>query len=1028
MKTHLGIHNPITANLLMISILLLGLIAAFQLKRELFPKFNLDKIQVTIAMEEPSSPDEIDRNVVQILQSHLRDIEGVKEIKSTASQQSATFIIDVLKGYESEDIKLKVKDEIDRISTLPEEALEPHVSLILHHEKAIDLALYSKTAKQQELRLAADNLKGELLRQGIAKRVELFAKRDLEISLSISQKTLLAKQLNLQDLAQQIQQENIELTAGEIKNQHQTMTIKAEARKNTAQSLGEIPIRFPNGEYLPLKNLLDIHDDFSEEDVIIEFSGQPAIVITIEKSDTEDIITLCQQVKAYLQTVQLPDGIHIVAFNDSSLFVQGRLDLITSNGLFGLLLVLIVLTLFLDGKTALWTTAGIAFSLIGSFAILNYYDQSINMLSLFGFLMASGIVVDDAIVMSEEFFFYKKQGLTSPKAALKAFKNVSWPILAMVATTVIAFIPLLYVSGMMGKFIAILPVVVIAALSLSLFESLYILPAHHAHGNLKFLPNIQWISQLREKIDVKLHEFTEYFLSPMVEFAIKHRYTSLVLFLGFSLIIIGFIPVGVIKTSLFPKIDSDFHVLNIEFNEGTPSPMIVEEAHGIATALVETGLAIKREKGSDPILEYFLEIGAKSKYKAQLIVQLLSVENGRSISSHELIDAWRKSMPIAKHVRSLNFKAHSGGPQHSPIAIRFASTDQSELLNAETLTKDYLSDIEGVVDIASSYQPGALTAQISIKKEYKNLPLSETELISSIANAYRGYKIDTFYRQDNEVKTYLRTPLAERQNLSQLKELTLKNGLRVGQVADIILSHEESEVRRINGERTLTITANMDHQFSDRASFIIQEMQTSFLPKLIESSSQVHWTLGGEAKEGNESVNSLKLAYLPAILGIYLILATLFRSYIQPLIIMSAIPFGLIGALIGHLIMNIPFSLMSIFGVIALTGVVVNDSLVLMHFANKCHEEGQTLTASLIAACKRRFKPILLTTLTTIACMSPILLETSLQAQFLIPMVTSLVFGLLFSTILILLLIPVNYLIVIDTIKLIRNNLFQAKS
>ena len=1029
-----GIRNPVPTNLIMIIVIALGIGSAFILKRELFPKFEIDKVQITVVMEGGSTPEQIDRNIIQIIQPRIQNIDGVKEVNSTATEAMATIIVEPETGYDIGEIKEEVRDEVDAIITFPEQALEPRIRILKHFRQAIRLAIFGQGATDLELREAADFVKNDLRARGVVTRAELQSPRPLEMSITIPTKTLESKNLTMEQVAQQIRNYNFEITAGEIRASQADIIIKGEGRKTTVGELRKIPIHFANGEFLLLEELAGyegITDGFVEDQVIVEYNGQKASIITVEPSDAEDIITLCDGVRAYADTVELPHGLQMVTFADSSIYVRERLSLVLRNGGMGLILVLCVLSLFLEWRVAFWTATGIAFSVIGACALLWLVGGTINMLTLFGFLMTTGLIVDDAVVVGEAFFYRRQQGFKGKEAAMAAMDEVGFPVLAMVATTVTAFLPLLFVSGLFGRFIEIIPSVVIAALILSLLEALLILPAHLAHhcGTHRsvFIHGVQFVlfpfilvaNFLRPLVDRALSIAIKTLLVPVSAFCLRHRYASLVVFVSIFIFLAGLIPAGIIKTSIFPKIDAETHALSIEFDKGTPISVTENALRQSFASLEQTADYYAERDGVQPLKEHFLEVGNQLPNKGSLTAQLISSESGRNVSGQQFVDTWRENLPVMPNVVAMEFQSQQAGPPSMPIEIWLTSRNDESLNEAETLTLDYMRSIEGIVDIRSNNRPGALTVEVTLKPEFANLPITEEELLSTLAYTYQGFKVDTFYRGDNEIKTYVRAAATDRLSLSQLRELRLSNGMTIDQVADLSLTREEAVINRVNGERTTIISADVDESKGSTATAIRDKLSDDFLGFLPKRFPTLRWKYSGESQEGSEAMQTLVRGYFPALLIIYLVLATIFRSYAQPMVIMIAIPFSFIGALIGHYVMDLNFNLMSTFGIVALTGIAVNDSLVLIDCINGIVRRGRKLNTALLLGIKRRVRPILLTSLTTVAGMGPILFETSLQAKFLIPMVTSIVFGILVSTILILLFVPVGYMILIDLERLI---------
>lgn len=1033
-----GLNNPVAVNLIMALILLLGLGAAFQVKREMFPQFSIDIITVSVLVEDGSTPEQVDQNIVQLLLPAIKQVNGVKEMRSSASSGKAFVEIEVLDNFDAQIVKQNIKDEIDRIENFPEKTKEPKVVFLEQFDRAINVAIQGKNVSDLEIREAADFLKQSMQNHGIANEVEVFAPRSYEISIYIPTKTLEAKNLRLEDIAQQIRANNQEFQTGEIRTEKQNIILKSQSRKRDAERLGQIPIQITDDEWIYLQDLAGkdgIVDHFSESNIIREYSGKKAVILEVKKTSRDDIIDLCKRVRDFVEKTDLGPGIKAKAIHDISEFVKDRLSLIIRNGLSGLALIILILSIFLEWQTAFWTAMGIGFSLIGTLGFLYMGGQSINMISLFAFLMSMGIIVDDAIVMGEGYFHHKQHKKARQNPALMALREVAWPIVAMMCTTIIAFVPLLFVKGIMGKFIYVMPIVIITTLVLSLFEALFILPAHLAHhcGKeqtffMRFLSVVLYPFILISKYGQPLSEkivsaFAKNCLDPLIRICVYHRYAVALIFAALLISFFGLIPAGIVKTAVFPDSDPDFHIAEMKFDIGTPIEETEKSTRVLVQSLIKTANNFEKSHGVNPLNEYFFQIGHEGSHAGFVMIELLSSDKGRNVSGRAFLDQWRMNTPQIPNIASLQFGAARGGPRGKPVEIIFYAEDASTLDKAKDEFIEYLKGIEGVVDIRSSQIPAAPTIEVQLKPEYQNLNLDEADLSRFIANNYQGIKVDSFYRNENEVKVYLRARPEERTDLWQLKEMHIPGKeMTLGQIAELKIVKEAGQIQRFNSRRALTVEANIEESLNINASEVRQKIEKEFLTKV----KDVSWSYSGEAEDGQEAFKSMFLGYIPALFAIYWILASLFRSYIQPIIIMAAIPFSFIGVIAGHYIMGLPLTIISVFGIVALTGIAVNDSLVLIDYINE-HRE-QKLIDTLVKASCRRFRPILLTSLTTIASMAPILSETSFQAQILIPMVVSIVFGLISTTFLILLLIPVAYMIVEDLLNYTKRVLGSKKS
>ncbi len=1013
----------------MITLLFLGIGSTFFLKREIFPKFEGDQVMITVPMGNPSTAEQIDRNVVQLIQPRIQRVSGVKEVRSSATDSMALLEVDLSSSFNSTDVKERIASEIKAIDAMPGDVIGPFVVLREHFKRAFQISIWGDHAGEKELREVAEWVVQDIRTRGLATLVSIRSPRNLEFAIHIPQRILEAKSLSLHSLAKQIKSFNIELTAGSIHSSSQTVTIKGSGRRLSVEEIGEIPIRFPNGEFQLLRDLVgneNIVDGFAEKQILTETNGHRAIFLEFEKSENEDLLVLADGLRDYAKSTILPNGMQMGVGLDSSLFVRDRLELILKNGFTGLALVILVLSLFLDWQIAFWASTGIALSLVGSLFLLLQTGGSINMLTLFGFLIAIGIVVDDAIVVGDAFFEKRRIGKTPKEAAIEALAEVRMPVVAMMGTTIIAFIPLLLVEGRFGGFMKAIPVVVISALCISLLESMLILPVHLAHHagdrrtpltrcvQVLLWPLIRVTETIQPVVTRALARLINRVIVPMVRWAVFHRYAVVVAFVGATIGTAGLIPAGIVKTSLFPKPDADLHVAKVDFDHGTPIQRTEMAMRTIVEGLTATATHYALRDGINPVANYYLVVGDPGPHHAEIIVELTPTDEGRSVSGQEFLDAWRSRIPNIPNLSQLTFIAAGAGPPVKAIEVWLSSRNKEQLEEAEEALHSYLAQVDGVVDYFSSNQLGAPSISVRMREEFSNLPTSDKELITTLCESYQGTSIDTFNRGEHEVKMMLRNDLSDRRSLTNLRNILLPSGLRVGQVAELTASRRAAEVIRVNGARTIQVGAEADLTSGANAADIRRKLELEFLNHLDQKFPDVRWVYSGESKEGNEAISDMIRGYLPALLGIYCMIATLFRSYTQPVIIMLAIPFSFVGAIIGHLVMSLPINLMSGFGIISLTGIAVNDSLVLIDCINSNILEGKRVMDALLLAVRRRTRPILLTSLTTIAGLCPILFESSFQAQFLIPMVTSIVFGLLFATLLILILIPVGYQILCD--------------
>ncbi len=1023
------IENTVPINLVIIIFAILGIRSSFDLKREAFPEFTVDVVEVVLTTEGSFSPDLIDKNVVEVIQPLIDSVDGISKVTSSAARNRASFFLEIAEGYNADEVKSEVEDEISSSSNLPPEVESPRISVLKIDREGLRLAVWGKHASRYELFKEASKLKNLLKVKKVAQQVRWMQNNQFELTIEVAPEILQAKKISYAQLANQIRNYTIETGAGEILSKQASIFLKGLGRRVEAEEFLNLPIIVGNGEEIPLRQLTGengIQLAFKEESPLYSFNGFPAAILVVESAEDEDLISVADAVKEFIKTAPIAEGMYITPFADSSTLVKDRLNLIVSNGYIGALLILIILSLFLNSRTALWVTVGVVLSLLGSMIVLHLMGQTLNMISLFSLLITCGIIVDDAIVMGESYALYRLQGSSPKRAAIQAYQEMHIPILAMMSTTIVAFLPLFFVDGVMGKFISVMPIAIIAALAFSMLESLYILPAHLAHSSegspfrwplaKKFI--VHPLRHTQKKLSALLRGLLKSFLIPCTWFCYYQRYAIFILFTSILILLAGLTVGGVIHTSLFPTADSEFIFVKAKLEEGVPLSQSEHVATILNESLQQTMQKYAKEGYGETVETFYVEIGKPRPNECSVEIQLLSAEKGRKVSGDAFMDTWRKQIPPIPRLRALEFGSKQAGPQGKPLAVQLSSSDSATLSAAEKEVLEYLKDLTGAVDVGSSNTPGLPSVEIGIRDGYANIGYTEGELLESIRHAFQGITIDQFYVEQSEVDVLLRIPKERRASLSEVQEFLLPNGMPVKQIASVSPSFTASTIQRINGQRAVEVYAEISPAYESKSSDLRRQFYGTFIPELAKRYPELQWSLAGETEDAQKSVKSLIAGYFPAILIIYLILATIFRSYLQPIIIMGVIPFGFVGAILGHIFLGIPFNLMSSFGLIALTGVVVNDSLVLVDYVNKLIDRGIHLEKALLLAVRRRFRPILLTSITTIAGLAPILFETSFQAQFLIPMAATIVFGLAASTFLIFFLVPAGYAIYQDLCRL----------
>ncbi|MGD1974730.1 MAG: efflux RND transporter permease subunit, partial [Desulfobacterales bacterium] len=727
------------------------------------------------------------------------------------------------------------------------------------------------------------------------------------------------------------------------------------------------------------------------------------------------------------------EDLDFAIWGDISTMVESRIDLMLRNGLQGILLVFIALALFLNLRLAFWVALGIPISFMAAFIILNGFDQTINMISLFAFIMTLGILVDDAIIVGENVYSHYSRGKSPAAAVVDGLKEVGGPVVMAVSTTVVAFCPLLFIAGIMGKFIAVMPMAVIIILIVSLGEALIILPSHLNHALVqsekKDRKLTSWHERVRENLEKGMQALIDRLYLPAIKYVVKNRYFTFSIGIGVLIVSLGIIAGGYVPFVFFPKGESDWIVAEVIYPLGTPYRLTEESIAYLEQESFELNTVFSEfsENDGELVKNTFSIVGAIPRrdwkppeyggHVGQVWLELISSENREDISTHSVLNKWRDLIGEIPGVERLTFATLEGGPAGNPIEIQLSGQGFDQLKQAAAELEAEIATYPGTFDISNNFKPGKQEKKIRVKEGSRSIGVTMRDLARQIRQAFYGEEALRIQRDRDDVKVMVRYADKERHSLAGIEEMRIRTAdgqeIPIEEVADIMPGRAYSVITRVNRKRTITVISDIDSAIAN-ASVITGELKENFLPALVERYPGIVYDFEGQEKRTRESLDSIKSGYLLAIMGIFLLLASQFRSYIQPVIIMVAIPFGLIGAIFGHLIMGLEFTIVSVFGIVALSGIVVNDSLILIDFINRALRSGTDLSIAVIESGKARFRPVLLTSVTTIAGLFPLLLERSFQAQFLIPMAVSICFGLLVATVLTLLYVPALYLIVSD--------------
>lgn len=1019
-------ENHVAANLLMFFLLLTGVFTGLTMKLEIFPESSLDRIIITTEYH-GASPAEVEEGVIRLIEEKVAGLAGIKRIDSAAREGFGSVTLEVMKDWDLQSLLDEVKAEIDRMTTLPKEAEKPVVREVTRRSQVISVAVYGD-APERTIKHLAEKIKDEITNLPGITLADLFGVRESEIHIEISEETLRRYGLTLGRVSNLVQKASLDLPAGSVKTAGGEILIRTKGRRYYAADYEDVAvITRADGSKITLGQIAELQDGFQDVDLFARFQGQPAAVIQVYRVAEQNALKVAATVKRYVADIRpgLPSGVQIDFYNDMSKVLRSRIQLLLKNMTIGLVLVSILLGVFLSLKLAFWVTLGIPISFLAGLWVLPNFDVSINMISLFAFIMVLGIVVDDAIVIGENIFRKQEEGLSPLKASIEGTLEVGRPVIFAVLTTVAAFWPLLLGSGMMGKIMRNIPIVVILVLLGSLVESLIILPAHLERSRRRSVTR-RPARKKENGMSRRLRRFIDGPYAKTVDFCVRWRYATLSLGVALLLLTYGVWAGGWIKFTFFPKIEGDVLTCSLTMPTGTPVENTVAAVRRLEnsakTAIEEIDAG--RPEGAAPLLEHSIAVvglhtgghgpqrGAANigGHLAQVFVQLLEGEN-RDVRATRLSNLWREKTGSIAGAESVTFESalFTAG---SPIEVHLSLDDQASLLAAADELKAELQRYPGVFDVSDSFLPGKEEMQLKLKPAARSLGLTLNDLARQVRHAFYGAEALRLQRDQDEVKVLVRYPEAERHSLGYVEEMRIRTseGIEVpfSRVAEVRMERGYASIQRAQRRRVIKVTADAD-ETRINANEVRMDLENRYLPQLKGRYAGLRYTMEGEGKEQKESMADVMQGFAIALFAIYALLAVPFRSFTQPFIVMACIPFGMVGAVGGHLIMGYNLSFLSMFGMVGLAGVVVNDSLVLIHATNRIRSQGVSAHEAVTRAGALRFRAIILTSLTTFAGLTPMIFEKSLQARFLIPMALSLGFGVLFATLITLLLIPCSY-------------------
>ncbi|MCD0459070.1 efflux RND transporter permease subunit [Roseiconus lacunae] len=1006
-------HNSIAANLLMFILLGGGIWSAFAIQKEVFPQFQLDIVEVSVGYP-GASPEEVEQGILRPIEGAIRSVEGIREITSEAREGRGQVLIELVAGEQRMKAFQDIDQAVNRIRTFPDQIEQPEVRLQSEQREAMQIALYGPI-DVWALRQLAEQLRDQLQSHEQITQVELRRVPAYVTHIEIPRQRLREYGLTLSDVATTIRTSSQDVPAGSVQTNAGEILLRVKARKQWADEFAGMEIvSGRDGPAVTLGEIATIRDGFEEVGFHSQFSQTPSVELDIFRTGSQSPSDVANAVAETMEGFEsvLPPGVKWRVDRNNAEEFRRRLNLVIENAIMAVVIVLLILALFLEFRLAFWVMMGMAVSFIGGLLLMPIADVSVNMISLFGFLVVLGIVVDDAVVVGENVYEKRQETGDNERAAIEGTREVSGPVVFSILTNIVAFVPLMFIPGETGKFWAPLPVVVIIVLALSLLESLFILPAHLGHARK---------AGRQGGIGAKLHgaqqafsrgfnRLVEVLFQPLLLVCLRYRYITASIALAMFLVVTGYATSAHMGMILMPEVSAD----EIEAGVRMPVGTTQDQAAEIAEAVTKASLEMFEKHQLYEVAE-----GIKTNVRGQSFIDVeivMKPPDQRDMTAKEVIELWRESIGDLPGVNQVTFEAESGpGGYRRAISIDLSHSDIGVLEKASQTLVERCESFANVRDVSDSYNKGKVQYDFRLRPEGRALGLTDEELGDQLRGAFFGSLALRLLRGTNEIEVRVKLPEDEREDIYSLEDLIIRtpSGAEVPllDVADVDETSAFRSIDRRDGRRVINVS--MDVEPKRAVTQVIQALRSEVLPELRESYPGITWSFEGSDAEMRQATSSLWGSFGLALAVIYSLLAIAFRGYVQPLVVLVAIPFGVVGAVLGHIVLGYDISLVSLMGVIALSGVVINDSLIMIDYANRRRKHCSAFEA-ISQAGVRRFRPILLTTLTTFGGLMPLIFEDSLQAQYIIPMAISLGFGILFSTAIILVLVPCLYLILED--------------
>ena len=1052
-------RNPVAANLVMVLIIVSGLIAATTVQEEIYPEVDLNRISIQVPYL-GAAPEEVEKGVVLRIEEAIQGIDGIKEIRSTAADGNASVVVELEFGADASRVVDEVKNYIDAITTFPLETEKPIIREMTARNQVTDIAI-SGEADILALKALAERIRDELTAMPEITQVDVVTAPPYEISIEVSEVALRRHGMTFDQVADAVRRSSLDLPGGSVRTDGGEILLRTIGQAYRGAEYEDLVLwTRADGSRLRLGDVTTVVDGLAETDQHARFDDEPAVLVSVFRTGDQSALDIAAAVHGYVERTRarLPEGISLTIWLNEADGLNDRLTLMLRNGAAGFVFVFVLLALFLELRLALWVSLGIPISFLGAVALMPSFGVSVNIISLFAFVVVLGIVIDDAIVVGENICRHQEEHGEGLRGAIEGAREIAKPVTFAVLTTVAAFMPLMFVPGMMGRLFRVLPLVVVPCLLFSLVESLGILPAHLSHIPKRGNPG-PW-RRFQGLLSSGLKRFIERGYAPILEAALRWRYVTAALGLSTLILTGGIVLGGRVGFQFFPSFETNFVSASVTMPQGAPV-----EATSRAIARLEEGAArlraqLRQETGVDYFRHVSTAIGDQPVFVrrggplgplgtlaaanvGEVTVELLPAEM-RSFTSEQIGSLWRQATDAIPEAVEVRFDV-SGMDPGDDIDVQLAGSHVDRLSAAAEEVKARLASYAGVYGISDSLRAGKREMRLGIKPAAETLGLTVQDLGRQVRQAFYGEEVQRIQRGRDDIRVMVRYPRDDRRSLGALENMRIRtpSGGEVpfSQVARVETGRGFASIERVDRNRTVNVTASVDPAIASVGA-VITDLRTRILPEALAGYPEVFYSFEGAKAEQSDATGSLLSGFVLALLVIFTLLAIPLRSYVQPLIIMAAIPFGMVGAIWGHIAMGLDVTVMSMVGLVALTGVVVNASLVMVDFINRARSvhanlgreireagglqtdrrefESSGLLLAVREAGGNRFRPILLTSLTTFLGLAPLMLERSIQAAFLVPMAVSLAFGVLFATFITLVLVPVSYLILDDLQRMLR--------